>query len=115
MAFLVEILCKTFDPILKVLLQNDEDSFSLKQLSLDYLEKEQNKYIYKYLDNGYYTFNFSDCQYTYNSFKISLYEAWPTFYEKFVRNDDIRGSSTHRINWLKGEVRLFGDSFCRRV
>ena len=108
-AFLVENLCKTFDPIVKVLLGND-DSFSLKQLSLDYLEKEQNKSIYKYFDNGYYIFNFSDCKFTFNNVKISLYEAWPLFYEKFLQNNDIRGS-TDKINWLKEDYPKKKDIF----
>ena len=109
-AFITEFFCKTFDPILKVVIINDNnddrevmfEKNSLKKMSENYIENIQKITLKKYIQEKYRIFDFSDCKYQGGNRKISFMESWPKFFNDYFLNEDMR-SKNGKIIWIKEE------------
>ena len=88
-ASLMEFLASTFDPILYVICSNS--TRSLKNLSESYIKSLQNISQFKYVNQGYAVYNFSQCESHTFYIKISIATLWPEFYQGFVINEEVRG------------------------
>ena len=100
-AFLTETFCKTFDPILEVIMNNNNNNNnpSLKSLCEQYIEKMQNESLLKYIKGGYGIFDFSKYKFCTSNVKISFINAWPKFYKDFLYMKNVN----KKICWIREE------------
>ena len=91
-----QFLCKTFDPIIKVVLSNDKVK-TLSIMSVEYKKSLQMESLFKYRKAGYQIYDFSNCKMG-SKIKISMLESWPHFYEALINHDH-----PTNISWMKEE------------
>ena len=91
-----EFLSKTFDPIIKIICNNNAKT--LASMSVEYKQSLQMESLTKYRKNGYIVYDFSNCKVTSPKIKISMRESWPLFYEALLKEER---NKTHKVSWIK--------------